>query len=609
MDCDTTGIEPDFALVKYKKLAGGGYFKLINQSVPIALKNLDYTDEEIVAIDLYLVGHRTLSGIDEKGITKEKLLAKGYTEAQCFSIMNRVEPNAFSLQEAFSDFPSLFKDFSPEEIEYSENYFCGMMTLEGCQILKEAHLPIFDTASLCGKYGTRVISWDGHLQMMAAVQPFVSGAISKTINMPSTASYLDIEKAYMQAWTSGVKSITVYRDKSKLSQPLSSFSGNTDILSKAIFAASNIDEPVNAPPEKEEEQIDPTDILPQKEVEALLSGVNPEEPMDPDWWWGKGFDKMMEDIWKKKPDEALTKEEVEALITAGQKEETEKKVVTTASAVETVPIYKTMSGKIPDTEEVLKEGLEKVMRFAREGGSKRIRLPSRRKGYIQKSKIAGHSLFLHTGEYEDGKLGEIFIDMHREGAAFRSLLNSFAIAISLGLQYGVPLEEFVDAFVFSRFEPNGMVQGHQNIKMVTSVIDYIFRDLAINYLGRTDLAQVKPEDLESTSMKTVPQEEEAIEGEEKKKYGFTLKEAKEDLKSIVVKEQPEELKSNPKQEEMPEELKTLLRREGILKPDESQIARMKGYEGDPCPYCGSFTLIRNGTCMKCDTCGNTTGCS
>jgi ribonucleoside-diphosphate reductase alpha chain len=577
MDCDTTGIEPDFALVKYKKLAGGGYFKLINQSVPIALKNLGYTDDEIIGIDLYLAGRRTLSGCSGMGITKEKLLAKGYTEAQCFSIMSRVEPNAFSLQEAFSDFPSLFTDFSPEEIEYAENYFCGMMTLEGCQFLKPEHLPIFDTASLCGKYGTRVISWDGHLQMMAAVQPFVSGAISKTINMPSTASYLDIEKAYMQAWASGVKSITVYRDKSKLSQPLSSFSGNTDMLSKAIFAASKVDEPVAAPI-KEEKRIDPHDILPQKEVEALITAAEP-------------------------------------------KKEVEKKVVTTASATEPEKepfseVFMRLVAKAQEEERVKAKLGNDIPNNVGKFTSRRIRLPSKRKGYIQKSKIAGHSLFLHTGEYEDGKLGEIFIDMHREGAAFRSLLNSFAIAISLGLQYGVPLEEFVDAFVYSRFEPNGMVQGHQNIKMVTSVIDYIFRDLAINYLGRTDLAQVKPEDLQSTSVKTVPKEE-AIKDEPREEKGdISLQdiwsELKEPLKSILgsaIPKQPREEKSSPAVDEMTDELKTLPMKETILKPDESQRARMKGYEGDPCPYCGSFTLIRNGTCMKCDTCGNTTGCS
>jgi ribonucleoside-diphosphate reductase alpha chain len=294
------------------------------------------------------------------------------------------------------------------------------------------------------------------------------------------------------AWTRGLKSITIYRDKSKLSQPLSSFGNDDDILSRSICDA----------------KLD----LHEERVNEVIESV-----------------------------------------------------------VKEVDRREKESGRENEINEV----------FPRH---KRISLPSKRRGYIQKSKIGGHSLFLHTGEYEDGKLGEIFIDMHREGAAFRSLLNSFAIAISLGLQYGVPLEEFVDAFVFSKFEPNGMVQGHDRIKMVTSVIDYIFRDLAINYLGRTDLAQVNREDLDSTEIKLSPPSH--MEEMSEEDIDQIIRDAKAYTKKMKEKER------SPSNES-----------------DARYIARMKGYEGDPCPNCGSFTLIRNGTCMKCDTCGNTTGCS
>jgi ribonucleoside-diphosphate reductase alpha chain len=303
---------------------------------------------------------------------------------------------------------------------------------------------------------------------MAAVQPFITGAISKTINMPNSADYEDVKGAYMLAWKKGLKAVALYRDGSKLSQPLSSFAPGTDRLADAILA---VEEDI-----KTRGQSAPT----WPEVERRKSG-------------------------------------------AGAKKE-------------------------------------------------RKSLPNRRAGYTQKAKIGGHSIFIRTGEYQDGSLGEIFLDMHKEGAAFRSLLNSFAIAVSLGLQYGVPLEEYVDAFTFTRFEPNGVVQGHDYVKMATSVIDYIFRDLAISYLKRGDLAQVKPDDLIATAIKN----------------GNSSAGQKPAPKSAAVVSAA-----------APASAASLHARE----------ARLKGYEGDPCPACGSFTLVRNGTCMKCDTCGGTTGCS
>ncbi|MDR2246355.1 MAG: adenosylcobalamin-dependent ribonucleoside-diphosphate reductase [Treponema sp.] len=476
MDCDTTGVEPDFALVKFKKLAGGGYFKIINQSVPPALENLGYSPEAIENITAYATGRKTLAGAP--GINPETLKSRGFTPG-AIAAAEAAAGNSLNLEGVFNpwvlgrDFVekvlavpeaqwsqpefSLLKHlgFTAEDIQAAERYACGAMGLEGAPGLKREHYRVFDTATPSGKNGTRSIPWKAHIGMMAAVQPFVSGAISKTINMPNSANYEDVKGAYMLAWKSAVKAVALYRDGSKLSQPLSSFAPGADPLADAILA-----------------------------VERTVSAGGPAPaPEDP-------------------------------------------------ASAEHAP-----DRPIP----------AKVRRP----------LPNRRSGYTQKAKIGGHSIFLRTGEYADGALGEIFLDMHKEGAAFRSLLNSFAIAVSLGLQYGVPLEEYVDAFTFSKFEPNGMVQGHDYVKMATSVIDYIFRDLAISYLKRTDLGQVTPEDLAATGTKD---------------EGGPRVHAKTEADRIAQ-------------------------------------ARIKGYEGDPCPACGSFTLVRNGTCMKCDTCGGTTGCS
>lgn len=464
MGCDTTGIEPDFALVKYKKLAGGGYFKLINSSIPLALKKLGYKPEEIEAIVAYCVGQGTLK--NSPAISYDELKQKGFTP----HVLKRVEAalkNAFHLEQAFQvsivgrDFlekhlkisNEVFSQasfsllshlgFSRDEIARASAFACGTMTLEGAPYLKNEHYPVFDTAAKQGLKGSRCLGWKAHIEMMAAVQPFISGAISKTINMPNTTTVAEIKEAYWMAWQKMCKAVAIYRDGSKLSQPLNSLLPEQDRLRSMLMELSQ-----------------------------------------------------------------------------GQKK----------------------------SEKALSSSLQ-IRRL----------LPNRRKGYTQKAKIGGHSIFLRTGEYEDGSLGEIFLDMHKEGAAFRSLLNCFAIAVSLGLQYGVPLEEFVDAFTFTRFEPNGIVFGHDHIKIATSVIDFIFRDLAFNYLKRSDLVQVKPSDLITTG---------TLETANKPELG-----------------------------------------EEATKLDEPSLARQIGYEGDPCPECGHFTLVRNGSCLKCETCGRTTGCS
>jgi ribonucleoside-diphosphate reductase alpha chain len=493
MDCDTTGIEPDYALVKFKTLAGGGSFKIINQSVPLSLKCLGYGEEEIRAITCYAQGHGTLQGAP--CINKSSLKEKGFTD----EIIEKVEdalPSSFDINYAFSpwnlgvDFlRSVLKipehvlanpasnlllaiGFTQEEVDAANDYVCGTMTVEGAPFLAEEHYSIFDCATRCGRKGKRFIPYEAHIRMVAACQPFISGAISKTINMPNHITVQEIKDAYMLSWKLGLKAIALYRDGSKLSQPLSAVAELFD------------------------------------DIEALVG--------EPD---------------------AVRAQRVSTAV------------------------------------------VQRLRLMQRE------RLPNRRTGYTQKATVGGHKVYLRTGEYQDGRLGEIFIDMHKEGAAFRSLMNSFAIAISLGLQYGVPLEEFVDAFVFSRFEPNGMVIGSDHIKMATSVIDYIFRELAITYLGRADLGHdLHEEDLRHDALGT---EDDA------------KRVAKPESAEIKVKAYHGAVAAAALGGGIPKTVSLVEVRE----------ARAKGYEGDPCPECQQFTLVRNGTCLKCMSCGATSGCS
>ncbi len=533
MDCDTTGIEPDFALVKFKKLAGGGYFKIINQSVPQALRNLGYSNQEIQDIVLYAKGSGTLDGCHS--ITHNQLLDAGFTDEKIKAVELAL-PGSFDIKFAFNHW-TLGEDFCKEvlgitdehlsdpgfdmlrylgftrkQIEQANDYVCGTMTVEGAPHLKEEHLPVFDCANKCGRIGTRYITADGHINMMAAAQPFISGAISKTINLPNEATVEDIQKAYQISWEKMLKANALYRDGSKLSQPLNAMA----------------------------------DIMDELEEENEETAEQPETQQFQD------------------------------------------EVVKTAEKI----IHKYVTG--------------------------RKRLPHRRGGYTQKCKIGGQSVYLRTGEYENGQIGEIFIDMHREGAAFRSLMNCFAIAISLGLQHGVPLEEYVDAFVFTKFDPSGAVVGNPHIKMTTSVIDYIFRELAVTYLEREDLAHVSPQDIYKRTLR--PEEADKPESEsprpgpgadnplatsapvtpdtrpeeEKKHTG---------LEGGRIDAEPDSGKITSVHEER------ITRTSGQHRSEQMNRAREMGFTGDICPDCGSMTMVRNGTCLKCTTCGSTTGCS
>ncbi len=503
MDCDTTGIEPDFALVKFKKLAGGGYFKIINASVPLALRRLGYTEEQAADIVAYCSGTGTLEGAPH--INHETLAEKGFTS----EALDRVEEalrSAFEIGFAFNRF-TLGDDFCRDvlgftdeelndwsfnmlaslgftkaEIEEANDRVCGRMMVEGAPHLRDEHLPVFDCANRCGRYGRRFIDHPAHLKMMAVAQPFISGAISKTVNMPNGATVADIRDAYMQSWRYMLKAIALYRDGSKLSQPLSTSAGEilTDIFEE---------EPAALPAAGEERPADMPLEVPAEVLAVPGSGADEDDAVEAAFLSsGNGHGSRP------------------ALAAAGAPEnERSKGREEDAPAAPSVRFAGAPSEGGGSGQRAQHEAVRIAERIITRYIAKRRKLPYRRSGYTQKAIIGGHKVYLRTGEYEDGALGEIFLDMHKEGAAFRSLMNCFAIAVSLGLQHGVPLEEFVDAFCFTRFEPHGLVTGNPHIRMATSVIDYVFRELAVSYLDRTDLAQVTHDDLRGDAM-GAPQE-------------------------------------------------------------------------------------------------------
>lgn len=543
MDCDTTGIEPDFALVKFKKLAGGGYFKIINRSVPSALEGLGYSSSQIEEIVSYAVGHASLG--NAPGINHTSLAGHGFGPNELSKIDSALEA-AFDIRFVFNQW-TLGEDFctgvlgipakklndptfdllrhlgfSKADIDAANDHVCGTMTLEGAPHLKEEHYQIFDCANPCGKKGKRFLGVESHIRMMAAAQSFISGAISKTINMPNDAAIEECQKAYELSWSLGVKANALYRDGSKLSQPL---------------AAALVEDDDEA-------------------AELLETGNNQE-----------------------------------------------KAVVLAEKIVEKIVI-----------KEVIK--------------SHRTKMPHRRKGYTQKAVVGGHKVYLRTGEYESGTLGEIFIDMHKEGAGFRAMMNNFAIAVSVGLQYGVPLEEFVDAFTFTKFEPAGMVQGNDSIKNATSILDYVFRELAVSYLDRTDLAHVKPQgpafddigrgEEEGVSNLSEISESAATRSLEVLKQisstGYLRKRLPQDLVVLQGGQTGETglMNAGLSAADPVSDLQSLVP-ETTAAPvtglDARTKAKMQGYEGEACGECGNYTLVRNGTCMKCNTCGSTSGCS
>jgi ribonucleoside-diphosphate reductase alpha chain len=532
MDCDTTGIEPDFALIKFKKLAGGGYFRIINESVPTVLRRLGYSRTQIDEIVAYAAGTQHLEAAPF--INRLSLAERGFTQPVLDNLDKALSTsfhisfvfNRYQLGDDFCRDVLGFSDeqldtpgfdllaalgFTTDQIEVANDHILGRMTTEGAPQLREEHYSVFDCANKCGKYGIRYIEPLAHVRIMAAAQPFIAGAISKTINMPAEATIEDVKNVYQSASDSMVKALALYRDGSKLSQPLAA----------AFDDYGDYDE-------AEEEA-----------AEAL------EHP---------------------------------AVVAAQQM-------------------------------------LQQLQRGKREA------LPARRSGYSQKAKVGGHTIYVHTGEFDGApgdpsRLGEVFIDTAKDGAAFRSLMNCFAIAVSMGLQYGVPLQKFVDTFVFTKFEPNGMVTGHDRIQFSSSIIDYIFRELAVTYLGRDDLAHLGPIELSTDPtaddevpidvgarmaqpVATAPRTNSTTDG--------TAAKAVTEAAPTVVAAPQQQLSAGLAANTVVQMTTAVSERqqERVL----LQQARASGFEGDPCPECGQLMMVRNGTCLKCMSCGTTTGCS
>ncbi len=475
MDCDTTGIEPDFALVKFKKLAGGGYMKIANQSVKPALHALGYSDEEVGDIMRYVLGTLSLQGAPH--INRDSLQKKGFSDADIASIEATL-PKVFELGFAFNRFvlgdATLEKlgfkkeqyeaptfnlltalGFSKEQIDEANTVICGNMTVEGAPLLKSEHLPVFDCANKCGKIGKRYISAEGHIRMMAGAQSFISGAISKTINLPQEATVEDFKNAYLLSWKLGVKANALYRDGSKMSQALSNKSD--------------------------------------------------------------------------------TKEE--------------------AKEVKPVIIEKIVMKEVP----------------------RRRKLPDERMSLTHKLSVAGHEAYITVGLYEDGKPGEIFIKMSKEGSTLSGVMDTLALSLSMNLQYGVPLEVLCEKLVHTRFEPMGLTTNKE-IPMVKSIMDYIGRWLALKFLTKEKAKSFHNSDLV----------EKAYRDGTKSKDAFAM--------SLPV---------------IDEGIATMSTHTGAVEEPISSLdqAKLQGFTGSVCSNCSSTKMKRNGSCEVCLDCGATSGCS
>jgi ribonucleoside-diphosphate reductase alpha chain len=541
MDCDTTGVEPDFALVKFKKLAGGGYFKIANQSVAPALRHLGYDEAQISEVVRYIVGTSSIDGAPH--INRETLTAKGFDDED-LAKLEKALPAVFELKHAFNVFTfgeqtlqrlgfgvdeytgwdfNLLRalGFSAEEISEANDHICGRQTIEGAPHVEDEHLAVFDTANKNGKYGERFIHHYGHIKMMAAAQPFISGAISKTINMPNEITVEDIEESYRMSWEWGLKAMALYRDGSKAAQPLNSTSDEGE--------------------ESEEE------------AAAITAAVEAEKAIH----WGN-----------------------------------------------------------------LPAGISPTQAYAQGMKPPRFLLPARRSGFNQEARIGGHKVYLRTGEYDDGTLGEIFIDLAKEGATLKGILSCFAIAVSKGLQYGVPLEEFVDTFTFQTFEPRGLVEGHPNIKMANSIVDYVFRALGVEYLERDELAQVPP-----VREMELPGPAKGLATEVGIQLDLTDAAAEADVdavKAAVAFVDAPHVTHSPNgvgqavlitdevEVTFEETVKEIVREKVTVVAGSAAMvdSALKENMGDApvCSNCGHMT-IRNGSCYVCLTCGDTTGCS
>jgi ribonucleoside-diphosphate reductase alpha chain len=535
MDCDTTGIEPDFALVKFKKLAGGGYFKIVNQTVPRALRRLGYLEHEVQEIVAYVSGTNTL--LAGPHINRRTLKERGLLDVDLTKVEAAL-PGVFDLDSALAAWVigeetyerlgatkevrakggkgfSLLEHlgFTRAQIDEAQDVIIGRMTIEGAPHLKAEHYPVFDCANRCGKHGSRFLAPMSHVRMMAAAQPFLSGAISKTVNLPNDATVDDVQSIYEEGWRLGLKAVALYRDGCKASQPLS------------------------------------TSAEKDKEKEKKKADTQPSE---------------------------------------------------------------LLLAPVPQASTAVEGQLTLPMAKNTRLYGQRIRLPKRRQGYTQEARVGGHKIFLRTGEYEDHTLGEIFIDMHKEGAAFRSLMNCFAMSVSIGLQYGVPLQTYVDQFTFTRFEPQGPVEGHPYVKFSTSIVDFVFRALGVDYLKRHDLAHIKPEIGDSVPVPPEPPSLRHLPAGEPHQTGRPAGE-----KAVAAEARQTMLSADTRDAEPLPHTREATARSAAMdetlsdgaggSPLDAQLDTMMG-DAPVCDVCGHIT-VRNGACYKCLNCGNSMGCS
>ena len=547
MDCDTTGVEPDFALTKFKKLAGGGYFKIANQSIRPALAALGYETNEIDEILTWIMGSLNLDipmptadgtmSADEGTLREFLVNGAGYKGEDLVTLENLL-PTVFEIQFAFSawSMPEYVLEgigVDPEEarndpsfnglqalgltdaqIKILNRLVCGTQTAEGAPHLRETDLAVFDCANRCGPMGKRFIAAEGHLRMMAAAQPFISGAISKTINLPNEATVENVSEAYLLSWQLGLKANALYRDGCKLSQPLNTSSDST---------------------------------------------------ADTD-------------------DDAETTQEETAAVTTGNTDHE--------------PTY---------IERIVEKIIERPMRR---------RLPDTRESLTHKFNVAGHEGYLIVGLYEDGSPGELFITMAKEGSTIGGLMDSLGTAISVALQYGVPVQSLVNKFAHQRFEPMGITTNN-DIPFAKSLVDYIFRWLGIQFIeGYREENTPNRSGSSSNSGRAVPIHVK----EDKKRWTQDA--------SSTNRQNPTDTTDPVKTDHVPSDTKDATEmslgqraESNPSKDDGSDTTSQKApatvldqlnanLMGDApaCDVCGAIT-VRNGTCYKCNNCGNSMGCS
>lgn len=528
MDCDTTGLEPDFALVKFKKLVGGGYFKIINGSIEPGLKKLGYSEIQINEIKKYVVGHQTL--VDAPHIDHDALKEKGFND-EVIQKVEAVLPTVFQIKYAFTKWTLgdefLMKElklsqeevddpeldllaklgFSKEQIAEVDEYVCGAMTIEGAPYISDDDLAVFDCANKCGSKGTRYISYNGHINQMAATQPFVSGAISKTINMPEEAKMEDVHNAYLTSWKSMLKANAIYRDGSKLSQPLNT-SADADSVYSKLF------------------DFDENDMV---------------------------------------ADGEFTVEKVQ---------------------------------------EAIKEIATKP---------ERAKLPDERHSITHKFSIGGHEGYITVGLYENGKPGELFVTMNKQGSTLSGIMDAWASFVSFSLQYGMPLEEVVKKLVFMRFEPAGPTKNSE-IPITQSIMDYIGRWLALRFLNKDKAKKYHNPMLVDKSYESGTNKRILIpfingKGHTEIRTEIIEKVIQEEINKGVVKKKLNEVTVEMVKDVASAEEKVVTSDEIDFSLEQQQMALRQNNDDAPmCAECGSIT-IRNGSCYKCVNCGSTTGCS